>query len=104
MTPLHTAPKARQLPVGLGASAVWQLSDARKLTLFVIDPAVPLYNVVIVSLRFFADANQLAAFVERLDAAPAERPLPPTWQWIFESGFEQSLDGARNKRWCLHER
>jgi hypothetical protein len=102
MNPLN-APTARRLPVGMGASAVWQLSGARKLTLFVVDPAVPLYNVVIGSLRFFANTNQLMAFVEQLEAAPDERPVQPSWQWVFESGFEQSVDGARHKRWCLHE-
>ncbi|WP_250470214.1 MULTISPECIES: hypothetical protein [unclassified Caballeronia] len=91
----------RPFPTGLGASAVWQVGDARKLTLFVVDQSIPLYNVVIGSLRFFANADQIIEFVDWLDAAPQEPPSHPTWKWVFESGFDQSIDGSRSKGWRL---
>jgi len=91
----------RRLPYGIGSSAVWQLNAGRKLTLFVADPSMPLYNLVIGDIRFFANAEQVMAFVERLEAAPDERPSRPTWTWVFESGFEKSVDGSPNKGWRL---
>ncbi|SAK88914.1 hypothetical protein AWB80_06207 [Caballeronia pedi] len=102
MTQVSSMP--RRFPSGLGATTAWQLNCGRKLTLFVVDQSVPLYNVILGNLRFFANADQVTAFVQRLEAVPEETPAQPTWQWIFESGFEQSVDGARNKRWCLYER
>jgi hypothetical protein len=94
----------RRFPSGLGATAAWRLSDGRKLTLFVVDQSIPLYNVVIGKLRFFADSGQVSAYVAHLDATPAEDPTMPQWKWVFESGFDQSVDGSRNKRWCLTDR
>ncbi|VXB12133.1 conserved hypothetical protein [Burkholderia sp. 8Y] len=93
----------RRFPYGIGSSAVWQLDAARKLTLFVVDASMPLYNVVIGELRFFATTDQVMAYVERLEAAPDEPARRPTWTWVFETGFEKSVDGSPNKRWRLQE-
>jgi hypothetical protein len=100
---MHTSSTSLHWPVGLGASSVWRLSDGRQLTLFVVDQTLPLYNVIIGSLRFFANAEQVTTFVEQLSVAPGDHPRQPSWKWVFESGFEQSVDGSRNKRWCLHD-
>ncbi|SAK97512.1 hypothetical protein AWB80_07367 [Caballeronia pedi] len=104
MSQLSDTPVPPRFPSELGASTAWQLSDGRNLTLFVVDSSVPLYNAVLGSLRSFANSDQVTAFVARLNAAPGEDPTQPAWQGVFETGFEQSVDGSRNKRWCLRER
>jgi hypothetical protein len=64
---IHNAPAVpnstahRRFPSGLGATFVWQLSDGRKLTSFVVDQSIPLYNVVVGKLRFSADSGQFSA-------------------------------------------
>ncbi|EKS72651.1 hypothetical protein BURK_004342 [Burkholderia sp. SJ98] len=103
MKPISEIELPRRLPYGVGRSAVWQLNGGRKLTLFVVDASMPLYNVVIGDLRFFANVEQVMDFVERLEAAPAEHPCPPAWKWVLETGFEKSVDGSPNKGWRLRE-
>ncbi|WP_244851638.1 hypothetical protein [Caballeronia sp. SL2Y3] len=94
---------SRRFPYSIGTSAVWRIDATRKLTLFLVDASMPLYNVVIGDVRFFANAEQALAFAEQLEAAPDERPSRPAWTWVFESGFEKSIDGSPNKKWRLQE-
>jgi len=72
--------------------------------LFVVDQSIPLYNVVIGKLRFSADSGQFSAYVAHLDATPGEDHHPQQWPWVFESGFDESVDGSLNKRWCSTDR
>ncbi|SAK96563.1 hypothetical protein AWB76_07317 [Caballeronia temeraria] len=103
MKPVSGIEAPRRFPYGGGSSAVWQLNAGRKLTLFVVDASMPLYNLVIGDIRFFANAEQVMAFVERLEAAPDERPSRPKWIWVLETGFDKSVDGSPNKGWRLRE-
>jgi hypothetical protein len=79
---IHNAPAVpnstaeRRFPSGLGATSAWQLSDGRKLILFVVYPSIPLYNVVIGELRFSADRGQVSAYVAHVDATPGEDHHP----------------------------
>ncbi|WP_250511594.1 hypothetical protein, partial [Caballeronia sp. GACF4] len=67
----------------------------------VVDQAVPLYNVVVNELRFFATTEQITEFVAQFELSPEALLMQPSWKWVFDSGFEHSLDGALEKRWRL---
>lgn len=88
-------------PRTVGSTTVLKLDAANSLQLFLVDADVPLYNVSIGKLRFFANADQVRQQVSAyLDAGTGSMPTPE-WKWTFETGFEHSVDGHSNKGWRL---
>lgn len=71
--------------------------------IFLVDDAVPLFNVTFGQLRFFANADQVRQQIDEYRKAGNGVMPAPTWKWRFESGFEKSIDGKANKGWRLQD-
>ncbi len=88
-------------PRSVGATTVVTLDGDKTMQIFLVDDAVPLFNVTFGQLRFFANADQVRQQIDEYRKAGNGEMPAPTWKWRFESGFEKSIDGKANKGWRL---
>jgi hypothetical protein len=88
-------------PTSVGGSTAHEVAKGRVVKIFMLDSAVPLFNVVLGGMRFLADKEQTLKQIEACRASGGEQMPSPAWEWKFDSGFEHSVDGHRNKGWVL---
>jgi len=88
-------------PRSVGSTTALKLDDANTLQLFLVDADVPLYNVSVGKVRFFANADQVREQVAAYHEVGNGSMPAPEWKWTFETGFEHSVDGHNNKGWRL---
>lgn len=95
-------PKAPiKFPNSVGATSLYQLENGQTIKLYMIDAKVPLYNMFVGKVAFFASAEQVAKVIDRLEANPKTPFEKPSWKWLFDGGFDKSMDGRGAKGWVL---
>lgn len=86
-------------PRSVGSTTRFTDATGKVVHLFMIDAAVPLYNVVHGTLRFLANEEQVHAQVAALQSTGT---MPqPDWQWVLDAGFDGSVDGSHKKQWMM---
>jgi hypothetical protein len=89
-----------RFPMSLGSSTVYTVAPSVSVRIFLVDEAVPLYNVVFKTLKFFANRQQVQQQLEALSRHGADMPAP-NWTWKLNTGFEKSVDGNASKGWTV---
>ncbi|WP_322102524.1 hypothetical protein [Paraburkholderia sp. J41] len=86
-------------PRSIGSTTRFVDTAGKVVHLFMIDAALPLYNVVYGTLRFLANEEQARA---QIDALQSTGVMPqPGWQWVLDAGFDHSVDGSHKKQWTM---
>ena len=89
-----------RFPGSLGSSTIYTVAPGVAVRIFMVDPSLPLYNVVYGSLKFFADRDQAQQQIEALVRDGAQMPTP-NWTWKLDDGFDKSVDGHAKKGWTV---
>jgi len=89
-------------PTSLGGSTAYEVAPGRVVKIFMLDNAMPLFNVVFGTTRFLANKQQALQQIEACKANGGASMPAANWEWKFDSGFEHSVDGRPNKGWVLH--
>ena len=90
-------------PRSIGSTSVVKLDEKKTMKLFLVDEALPLFNVTFEQLRFFANADQVRLQMKRYSEAGNGKMPEPTWKWQFDSGLELSIDGKADAAWRLQD-
>lgn len=89
---------AVSFPRSVGASTRIACADGLVAHVFMVDATVPLFNVVAGGLKFLANREQ----VESQVASVTGGQMPtPDWEWVLDTGFDSSVDGATSKQWKM---
>lgn len=97
-------PKATIIfPNTAGATSIFKLQNGEAIKLFMIDAKVPLYNMFVGGEKFFANAEQVTKVVTEREANLDSAFVRPNWKWVFDGGFDKSIDGRGAVGWCLAE-
>lgn len=91
-------------PQFAGATTFYELSPGRVVRIFLVDAATPLFNVILDGAKFFANREQVIEQIEACERSGGHTLFAPSGQWIFDSGFEHSIDGHGRKGWVWRER
>jgi hypothetical protein len=89
---------AVSFPRSIGASTRIACADGLVAHVFMVDSQVPLFNVVCGPLKFLANREQVESQVARVTAG---RMPVPDWEWVLDTGFDSSVDGASSKQWKM---
>jgi hypothetical protein len=63
-----------------------------------VDGTVPLFNVVCGTLKFLANRDQVLSQVASVTGG---QMAAPDWEWVLDTGFDSSVDGAASKQWRM---
>lgn len=88
-------------PNSIGATSFHELENGQIIKLFMVDSKIPLYNMFVGKEIFFADAQQVAMVIDEREENPDSDFVRTTWKWVFDGGFDKSIDGRGAKGWCL---
>ncbi|WP_321882997.1 hypothetical protein [Paraburkholderia bannensis] len=89
---------ALSFPRSVGTSTRIACADGLVAHVFMVDATVPLFNVVCGTLKFLANREQVESQVAGVTGG---RMPAPDWEWVLDTGFDSSVDGAASKQWRM---
>ncbi|WP_321845933.1 hypothetical protein [Paraburkholderia bannensis] len=89
---------AVSFPRSVGTSTRIACADGLVAHVFMVDATVPLFNVVCGTLKFLASREQVESQVAGVTGG---RMPAPDWEWVLDTGFDSSVDGAASKQWRM---